>query len=168
MNKLLQKITPEWALRAGLGIMYVYSGIDILRHPTAWHWAIRPLLKWFPTAMQTNLGRPEVMNQYLIFQGIGELILAFLLLAWFLPKYLARWAALITTLEFAAILLLVPIDAITFRDIGLLGAALTLYLILLRGKVEVLDEKHESDGEKQAGQPLVETFDEYMSHHDNK
>ena len=109
MNKFLSKITPEWALRAGLGAMYVYSGIDIIRHPTAWYWAVRPLLKWFPASVQANLGQPEMLNRYLVFQGIVELVLAILLLAWFLPKFLARWSALITTLEFAAILLLIPI-----------------------------------------------------------
>lgn len=171
MNKFLLKITPEWALRAGLGAMYVYSGIDIIRHPTAWHWAVRPLLKWFPTSIQASFGLPEVMNRYLLSQGIVELVLAFILLAWFLPKFWVRWVALITTLEFAGILLLIPIDAITFRDIGLLGGGLALWLLLSRKVFIISAEKHEPDGSKRVEHhapdvkpdgPTVETFEEFM------
>ena len=86
MNKIISKFSPEWALRVGLGAMYVYSGIDIIRHPTSWFWAVRPLLKWLPSSIQASSGISEVMTKYLIFQGIGELVLAFLILAWFLPK----------------------------------------------------------------------------------
>ncbi len=68
MRNFLNKITPEWALRAGLGVMYVYSGIDIVRHPTAWYWAVRPLFRWMPTAMQLALNKPEVINKYLLFR----------------------------------------------------------------------------------------------------
>lgn len=177
MSKLLNKLTPEWALRIGLGAMYVYSGVDIIRHPTSWFWAVRPLFKWFPASMQASLGTPAVMTKYLIFQGIGELILALLLLGWFLPKYLVKWAALASVLEFAGILILIPIDAITFRDIGLLGAFVALWLMLMRGSFDIPSEQHEPGGLKRAehhdkpaepkkpiipGEPVVETFDEFM------
>ena len=149
----------------------MYSGMDILRHPTAWFWAVRPLLKWLPVSMQASLGTPAVMTQYLVFQGIGELVLAFLFLAWFLPKYLVKWAALASVLEFAGILLLIPIDAITFRDIGLLGAFVALWLILAKDIFIVIPaEKHESEVVKRPehhepakdGQPTIETFDQFM------
>ncbi len=163
MNKPLSKLSPEWSLRTGLGAMYLYSGIDIIRHPTAWHWAVKPLLKWFPTSAQVALSQPEAMNRYLLSQGIVELALAFILLAWFLPKFWARWVALITTLEFVAILLLIPIDAITFRDIGLLGGALALWVILSRNVFIIPAEKPEPESsERQAGEPTVETFEEFM------
>jgi len=177
MNKFLSKITPEWSLRIGLGAMYVYSGIDIIRHPTAWFWAVRPLFKWLPLAMQPVLSKPEVMTKYLVFQGIGELVLAFLFLAWFLPKYLVKWAALVSVLEFAGILVLIPIDAITFRDIGLLGAFMALWLMLVRGNFDIPAEAHEPGGLKRAEhhdkpvepkkltnpeEPVVETFEEFM------
>src|SRR3989344_916771 len=177
MDKFLSKITPEWALRAGLGAMYIYSGIDIVRHPTAWYWAVRPLFKWFPASMRASLSQPEIMNRYLLLQGIIEFILAFILLAWFLPKFWARWAAFITTLEFAAILLLVPIDAITFRDIGLLGGASALWIILSQSVFTIPTEKYETKSLKrvehhlgktpltalgQADEPTVETFEEFM------
>lgn len=153
--------------------MYIYSGVDIIRHPTAWFWALRPLLKWFPASMQLVLGTPEVMTRYLFLQGTIELILAFILLAWFLPKFLTRWAALITTLEFAGIILLIPIDAITFRDIGLLGAALALWLILLDKNQDMVFGQGQSRPTQRAkseiqavkpqnGEPLVETFEQFM------
>lgn len=117
-------------MRLGLGFMYVYSGLDILRHPTAWYWAIRPVIKLAPVSYQTMLGSQNFLNKFLTIQGIGELVFAFLLLAWFLPKKITRFIAALATLEMAAILLLLPVDSITFRDIGLLGAALALWIIL--------------------------------------
>lgn len=166
MNKFLLKITPEGALRVGLGVMYVYSGTDILRHPTAWYWAVRPLLGWFPVSWQASLGTPETMSRYLVGQGVGELILAAILLAWFMPKFLVRGVALLTTLEFVAILLLIPIDAITFRDFGLLGAGWALFLILRGGhenKSASLTVPSQSVPEKKSGEGLtVETFDQFM------
>src|SRR3989338_7019922 len=118
MNKFLSKLTPEWALRAVLGVMYLYSGIDIVRHPTAWYWAVRPIFKWFPAGMQASLTQPAFMKKFLVSQGIIELIFAIILLAWFLPKKYVKWVAGFTALEMAAILLLIPIDAVTFRDFG--------------------------------------------------
>lgn len=166
MPKFLLKITPEGALRIGLGVMYVYSGTDILRHPTAWYWAVRPLLGWFPASWQASLGTPEAMSGYLVGQGVGELILAAILLAWFIPKLLVRWAALLTTLEFAAILLLIPIDAITFRDFGLLGAGWALFLLLRGGDenksgLSAMPSRPVPE-KKTEGELTVETFDQFM------
>lgn len=125
-----RKINPQWPLRLGLGFMFLYSGLDIIRHPTAWYWALRPLIKLAPESLVTTISNQTFLNKYLLFQGSAELILAFVFLAWFLPKNFAKWAAAIASLEMAAILILVPIDAITFRDIGLLGAAFALFVIL--------------------------------------
>lgn len=177
MSKYLSKLTPEWALRIGLGAMYVYSGIDIIRHPTSWFWAVRPLFKWVPVSVQMAMTKPEVMSKYLVIQGIGEILLAVVFLAWFVPKYLVKWAALLSVVEFAVILLLIPIDAITFRDIGLLGAFVALWLMLMRGGFDMPSEQHEPGGLKRAehhdakpelkkpikeGEPLVQTFDDFI------
>ncbi len=168
MVKLISKIGPEWALRLGLGAMYVYSGVDIIRHPTSWFWAVRPLLKWLPVSIQASLGAPEVMTKYLVFQGIGELALAFIFLAWFMPRYIIKWAALLSVIEFVGILIVLPIDAITFRDIGLLGAFVALWSIL---RVESTDfsltspsvqEKKVEHKPVREGETQVETFDEFM------
>lgn len=170
MDKVLSKFSPEWALRVGLGIMYLYSGIDILRHPTAWFWAVRPVLKWLPSGMQTTLGQPEFMKNFLMSQGVLEIIFALVLLAWFLPKKFAMWVACLTTLEMAAILFLIPIDAVTFRDFGLLGGGLALFL-LLRGDYKTSEKpvsKNSSALESKSDQtpsgegPVVQTFDQFI------
>lgn len=113
----------RWALRLGLGIMYLYSGVDIVLHPTAWTWAIRQL----PIVIQNSIGTitgGEVA--FLTIQGASEILLALIFLAWFLPYRLVRWVALLSALEIGFILLLVGVDAITFRDIGVLGASVAL------------------------------------------
>jgi hypothetical protein len=128
--RFLHKITPEWALRATLGLMYLYSGIDMLRHPNAWKWAITSL----PAFIENPITAFGVTN-FLIFQGITELILAFIFLAWFMPRFVVMFAGLISALEMLFITLLVGLDAITFRDIGLVGSGLALYLILVNKNI---------------------------------
>lgn len=125
MGSFLQKLRPEWFLRIGLGLMYVYSGYDILVHPTAWYWALRPLPQFLQIIINNQIG----INAYLRVQGVGELILAFLFLAWFLPRWVPQFASALAALEMALILWFVGIDAVTFRDIGLLGAAIALLVI---------------------------------------
>src|SRR3989338_7025195 len=122
--------------------MYLYSGMDILRHPTAWFWAVRPIFKWFPSGMQTSLTQPDFMKKFLMSQGVLEIIFAVILLAWFLPKKYVKWVAGLTALEMAGILFLVPIDAVTFRDFGLLGGALALFLFLNGGFKETLNREN--------------------------
>lgn len=169
MNKFLSKITPEWSLRAGLGVMYLYSGMDILRHPTGWYWAVRPIFKWFPAGMQTSLTQPDFMKKFLMSQGVLEIIFAVILLAWFLPKKYAKWVAGLTALEMAGILFLIPIDAVTFRDFGLLGGALALFLLLnggfkstsSGGSSPTFQNKVEHKPIKE-GEPLVQTFDQFI------
>ena len=119
-----RKLNAEWALRLSLGAMYLYSGIDIVRHPSAWTWAIRSLPAWINGPI-TTFG----VENFLYVQGVVEIILGALLLGWFVPKKVVRYIGLISALEMAAIVLLVGIDAVTFRDIGLIGAGLALFLI---------------------------------------
>ena len=166
----ISKLTPEWALRTGLGVMYLYSGIDILRHPTAWFWAVRPILKWFPTGMQTTLSQPAFMKKFLMSQGAIEIIFAVVLLVWFLPKKYAKWIAGLTALEMAGILFLIPIDAVTFRDFGLLGGGLALFLILKRDSnfITVKPPVGQSPSFpkpeiKLEEGPVVETFDQFIA-----
>lgn len=169
MNKFLSKITPEWSLRTGLGVMYLYSSIDIIRHPTGWFWAVRPLFRFLPLSAQASFTKPAFMSNLLRVQGAIEIIFAIILLAWFLPKKYAKWVAGFTALEMAGILFLIPIDAVTFRDFGLLGAGLALFLILNEGfKVtlggnnsSVPQNKMENKPAKE-GEPLVQTFDQFI------
>lgn len=128
MTRLKEKF-PEWSLRLGLGAMFVYSGVDLILHPGSWQWAVRPLLKFLPESARVSLS-PGLLNQYLTTQGTVELLMALLLLGWFFPRRLSRVAAGLAAMEMAVILALIPIDPITFRDIGLLGAAFSLFMLL--------------------------------------
>lgn len=134
MGDFLQKLKPEWPLRIGLGLMYVYSGYDIFVHPTAWYWALRPLPQFLHVLINNQIG----INAYLRVQGVGEIILALLFLAWFLPRGVVRFASALAALEMALILWFVGIDAVTFRDIGLLGATVALFVISFQrnGRIE--------------------------------
>lgn len=120
--RVLAKINPEWPLRLGLGLMYLYSGYDIYQYPKAWTWAIP---YWFRQAVEVVMN----IETYLVIQGIGEIILGLLFLAWFSGRWGLRVAALFSTIEMAGILLFTGVTSTTFRDIGLLGASFALMII---------------------------------------
>ncbi|MBI2055641.1 MAG: hypothetical protein HYT42_01985 [Candidatus Sungbacteria bacterium] len=122
---MAKRVNPEWPLRIGLGLMYVYSGLGFIRNPFDWQGF---LPQWFLERVQAF----APVETYLRFQGIAELAIAFLMLGWFLPRSCVRLAALAAVLEFLFILIFVPIDLVTFRDIGLLGGALSLLLLSRR------------------------------------
>lgn len=122
MINFLHKIKPEWALRLSLGLMYIYSGFDLFYYPQHWYGFV-PL--WFSRAV-TQVASIEF---YLRFQGIGEFVIGLLFLAWFGGIWGVRIASVAAALEMSLIILFVGIDPITFRDIGLLGAALALLMI---------------------------------------
>ena len=69
------------------------------------------------------------VESYLRLQGVGEFIIGLLFLAWFSGKLGVKIATVLATLEMALIVLVVGIDPITFRDIGLLGAASALLIL---------------------------------------
>lgn len=127
----LKKIDPEWSLRVGFGVMYLYSGSDLIRHPTAWYWAL-PL--WFKNLITSAVN----LNTYLRFQGIIEIVFAIVLLGWFFKRATVKIVAILSALEMALILAFAFIPwseanfLITFRDLGLLGGALALLAILLK------------------------------------
>jgi len=158
MKRLAQRLNVEWILRTSLGLMYFWSGIDLLRYSTAWYWAVRPL----PMIVQNVINKIGI-DQYLKIQGIGELALAGILLFKFVPRVAVLIVAGITVIEMAGILLFVGVDAITFRDIGLLGAALALYAILAGNGSERQKNKLKTIlNENNSGQPIVETYDQFM------
>jgi hypothetical protein len=123
----LEKIHPQWPLRVGLGAMFLWSGIDMFRHPRSWIWAMPD---WFIGAVKDVMA----VETYFKFQGASEVFLALLLLAWFLPRRLNLIIAAGASIEIFFILALgkTGIDAVTFRDLGVLGAGVALFLVLLR------------------------------------
>lgn len=124
MDSLSKKL-PEIALRLGLGCMFLYSGLDLLRHPTGWYWAVRPLPQFIQNLIDASVG----IDSYLRMQGVVELVFAAVFFAWFLPRWIVKIVSLLVALEMATILLLVGVSGDTFRDIGLLGAATALFFI---------------------------------------
>lgn len=148
---MLSRLKPELTLRLGLGLMYVYSGLDLFIHPARWEWAVEKL----PPVLQNIISALGVDN-FLKIQGAAELILAAVFIVWFLPRRFVKWAALISTLELLVISLftifdysalgsafsaaggqflenfLGAISGVTFRDLGVLGASAALYLIYAR------------------------------------
>lgn len=114
---------PEWALRVGLGLMYVYSGYSLASRPEHWY-GFAP--QWFSDIV----GSIMPFDWYLRLQGMGELAIAFVFLAWFLPRIFVRIGSVLNVAEVAGILLLSGIDTITFRDIGLLGGGMALLMIV--------------------------------------
>ena len=124
--KFLTKISAEWWLRLGMGGTYLYSGIEIMRAPTSWIWAVPT---WF-----TDMVTPIMpITTFMRVQAATEILIALCFLAWFLKPGILKWVALLGTLEMAGILFLgkTGIDAITFRDIGLLGALMALVVIFI-------------------------------------
>lgn len=118
---LLKNIPPFWPIRAGLAVVYLYSGYDLIVHPLNW---AGYMPDWFSGIV--SLLMP--LEQYLKMQGAGEIVLALVFLAWFLPRWIVCVAAAAAAAEMAGILVFVGIDPVTFRDIGLLGAAIALLI----------------------------------------
>lgn len=110
-----------WVLRLSLGLMYLYSGVDLVLRPDAWEGFV-------PEWLYQWLGSSHRVFLFLQLQGVGELVLAFLFLAWFLGDKILRFAGALCAIEMALILVVIGIDNVTFRDIGLLGAGLALVI----------------------------------------
>mgnify|MGYP001607753827 CR=1 FL=1 len=117
MERDWQKI-GFWTLRLGLALTYLYSGFDLILHPTAWT-VYLPL--WFKELL------PFAPTLYLQIQGAAELLFALS----FLTGFQIRWAGLLAAFEMAMILLFYGLDGISFRDIAILGAALSIFFFTL-------------------------------------
>ena len=119
----MNRLKPEFVLRLSLAAMYFYSGYSLLTSPRSW-------TQFVPFGFKEVLGRINFpVTAFVQVQGAGELLIATVFLLWFLPRRLVKWLALLSTLEMILILTLSGIDLVTFRDIGLVGAFLTLFLL---------------------------------------
>lgn len=118
----------ELALRLGLGIMYLYSGFDLLFEPEHWY-------GFLPYWFSDFISRFVDTFTYIRLQGGVEIAFGIVFIAWFLPRKAVKISALLAALEMASILVFVGVDHITFRDIGLLGAGLSLFLWQTQAKL---------------------------------
>jgi hypothetical protein len=90
-----------------------------------------------PEFVKSILVNPIGIDNFLKLQGIGEIIFAIVMLAWFMPHWALKLVAALSVLEMAAILLMTGVDSITFRDIGLLGASLALLIMTYKDNQSV-------------------------------
>lgn len=126
--RLARKLSkPEIYVRLGLGIMFLYSGYDIIRNPDNWISFIGNTPEWARSIIE-QIGT----DKFLLGQGIVEMLIGVVMLVWFLPRRLLKLAAFVAVIEIASILWLVGIDLVTFRDIGLLGAAVSVLAFAAR------------------------------------
>ena len=125
----MKLLTPKLFLRLGLGIMYLYSGFDLIINPQHWY-------GFMPYRFSQLIISFMPIDTFLIIQGGGEIVLALILLAWFLPGWLVGLVGLLSSIELLLIIIFVGVDPITFRDIGLLGASLSVFAtyFIIKGK----------------------------------
>ena len=122
---IIKKINPLNFLRVGMGLMYLYSGYDLIFNPQHWYGFVP---SWFYKVIVQFLS----VEGYLKIQGLGELVVGILFLCLFNKTWTVQITALLAVVEMVLILLFVGVDPITFRDIGLLGGALTLLTFSLQ------------------------------------
>lgn len=103
------------ALRLGLAATYVYSGLDLISHPTAW---ISFVPSWLSQAL------PITTKFYLQIQGSLELLLA----GGFLFGVMLPTVSFLAALEMFFVLVFYGTDQVSFRDLAILGAALSVFL----------------------------------------
>ncbi|MEK7500276.1 MAG: hypothetical protein AAB649_06800 [Patescibacteria group bacterium] len=98
-------------LSASLGAVFLWIGIDMLRHADAW-------IGYLPQDIPLGLSRDTALK----LNGIFDIAIGVLLILRWWPKITAFLAAG----HLIGIIATQGIDAVIIRDIGLLGASLSL------------------------------------------
>lgn len=98
-------------LRISLGFVFVWIGLDILRHSETW-------IGYVPLELPFALARDTALR----LNGILDIVLGLLFLTDKLPKI----AASLAILHLLGILVTQGINAVIIRDVGLLGVAVAL------------------------------------------
>ena len=101
------------ALRFGLAVTFIWIGVLIVLDPVAWGAFLKP---WAVDLL------PLPLITFVMATGILDIVIGGFLLFNFFPSF----AAAIGAIHLAGILVTTGIDAVTVRDIGLLGAAIAL------------------------------------------
>lgn len=113
-------MTPSRILGVGLGLTFIYAGTSSLLSPQNWIGFVPEWLNIFPELIKGI----QFRESFLFLHGVFEIIMG----AWLISGYKTKIPALLSFLSIAAIILFYGIDDVTFRDFGLLSAALALYL----------------------------------------
>lgn len=113
---------PQTPLQIGLSLTYLYSGFGLIKEPADW-------LHFVPDWLFGIVPDVALLSRVLQIQGVGELLLGALLIVSTSKPKLLYVLSILGALHVAVILLVGGVDLITFRDIGLLGAWITLALL---------------------------------------
>ena len=97
----------------GLGIVFLWIGLDILVHPNSW-------IGFLPATIPGGISRELALQ----INGVLDAMLGVLLIL----RWWQKLAAAIAVIHLISILITNGIDAVVIRDIGLLGAAIGLLL----------------------------------------
>jgi hypothetical protein len=98
-------------LSGGLGIVFLWIGLNMIQDPNTW-------IGYLPANIPLGLDRGLALK----LNGIFDIVLGALLIMRWWPKIIASLAAL----HLLGILITQGIDAVLIRDVGLLGASLSL------------------------------------------
>lgn len=98
-------------LRIGLGLTFIYIGVDILRHPNMW-------IGYVPQETMFTLDRAAMLR----LGGLFDITIGAMLGA----KIWPRLAGVLAVLHLMGIFTLNGIDSVLARNIGLLGTALAV------------------------------------------
>jgi hypothetical protein len=131
--KTTHRIPSQWALRLGCAFVNFYAGYYLLTDPGRYH---KFVPSWW-TAIANSLAS---VDAYLRVQGIGERLIASVLCGWFFPKWAVRAAAITLAVEMTLIIIFVGVDSVTFRNVGIMGAAFAL--AMETGEYERVDVEH--------------------------
>lgn len=102
---------PYLFLRVGLGLTFLFIGVDILRHPTVW-------LGFVPQETMFSLDRDTMLKM----GGLFDITIGLLLTI----KAWPRVAAALAVIHLLGIFSLNGIDGVLARNIGLLGTAIAV------------------------------------------
>lgn len=102
-------------LRLSLSITFIFAGLFIFRDPISWANQLKP---WCLRFLPKN--RAKMMKQVAIF----DLLLG----VWLLTPVLIWVAALLSLLHLIQVFMVVGIDKVTYRNIGLIGISIVLFL----------------------------------------
>lgn len=119
----IKKLDPAVLLRIGLGGTMVYAGTSIIANTQAW--------LGFTPQWILNIS-PIDGTTLLIGHGVFELILGLLLVF----GVFLRLSSLVAFFDLLFIVVFIGVDLVTFRDFGLLMAALALFVLVIRSEQE--------------------------------